>query len=439
MRALIAVLGSSLLLSIAGCKATSDDNSFDTGKSGSAGSSSGGAAGSSGAAGSVVGGSAGSSGSAGSISGASGSGAGGSGITPNNCQFQDPNDTTDHDGDGWTVGEGDCNDCDANSNPGAIDVINYKRDDQGNLILDANNKPILADTQADEDCDGTVITEATPACDGNLQPGAVGNPMDAALAMGLCNVNVEANPADKKNKKWGVIQAKFVDIASDWFGAGVQQSSQSMDLNYGILPGFGTATKPQEGLRLFALSSGQARYPGAFGYQDGGLFGATDFDKGYTCADPWGFPKSSSCGSTQEAHDGVALDLEIRVPTNAKSFSFQFKFFTYEFPDYACKMYNDVRRVDGSIATSAERSDVAGRCIRDDLERLAERHQRLQQELPPVLHGWVHGLRLLSWRERSSGLGLRGPWCFRVAPVDRSDSAGGSGRWNHPPPCRHLG
>ena len=40
-------------------------------------------------------------------------------------------------------------------------------------------------------------------------------------------------------------------------------------------------------------------------------------------------------------HDGVALDLEIRVPTNAKSFSFQFKFFTFEFPQFACQMYND--------------------------------------------------------------------------------------------------
>jgi hypothetical protein len=115
-----------------------------------------------------------------------------------------------------------------------------------------------------------------------------------------------------------------------------------MELNYGILPGFGSATKPQEGLRLFALSAGQARYPGAFGYQDPGFLGDNStFDKGYTCGNPQGFPKSSACGSTEQPHDGVALDLEIRVPTNAKSFSFQFKFFTYEFPVYVCQMYND--------------------------------------------------------------------------------------------------
>ncbi|MCL2822439.1 MAG: choice-of-anchor L domain-containing protein, partial [Polyangiaceae bacterium] len=34
-------------------------------------------------------------------------------------------------------------------------------------------------------------------------------------------------------------------------------------------------------------------------------------------------------------------ELEIRVPTNAKSFSFNFNFFTFEYPEYICSVFND--------------------------------------------------------------------------------------------------
>jgi hypothetical protein len=37
----------------------------------------------------------------------------------------------------------------------------------------------------------------------------------------------------------------------------------------------------------------------------------------------------------------VALRLTLRVPTNAKSFSFKFKFYTFEYPGYICSQYND--------------------------------------------------------------------------------------------------
>src|SRR5262245_46005943 len=49
-----------------------------------------------------------------------------------------PND--DMDKDGWTVAQGDCNDCDPNVNPGAIEVIGMAKGDGG---------PPMA---ADEDC-----------------------------------------------------------------------------------------------------------------------------------------------------------------------------------------------------------------------------------------------------------------------------------------------
>src|SRR5262245_59047718 len=64
-----------------------------------------------------------------------------------------PND--DLDKDGWTVAAGDCNDCDPNVNPGAIEVIGMAMGDGG------------VPPPADEDCDGTVDNVAPP-CDDNL-------------------------------------------------------------------------------------------------------------------------------------------------------------------------------------------------------------------------------------------------------------------------------
>src|SRR5579863_5599338 len=57
---------------------------------------------------------------------------GGNGSTPNfadaqtngvgtPCNVTDPNADMDHDG--WSPNQGDCNDCDPNVNPGAIDVL----------------------------------------------------------------------------------------------------------------------------------------------------------------------------------------------------------------------------------------------------------------------------------------------------------------------------
>jgi hypothetical protein len=87
------------------------------------------------------------------------------------------------------------------------------------------------------------------------------------------------------------------------------------------------------------VSSGTARQPGDPGYQSVG-----GFDKGYTSNDPPGFPlESPACGGakTGDPHDSVALRLTIKVPNNAKSFSFKFKFFTYEYPNYICSQFND--------------------------------------------------------------------------------------------------
>lgn len=217
------------------------------------------------------------------------------------CEGVDPN--IDNDGDGWKGSEGDCNDCTAQMNPGAQDY-------PGNNI--------------DDDCNGTKDDNPVD-CDGNLNL-ASADPMDGARAMGLCKV--------AQGDSWGVVSAQY--ITAD----GLPLSNYDFEnIGWGILPGFGPNVKPQEGLKVLALSSGTARQPNDPGYD-----GPAGHDKGYTTGSPPGYPKESpACPdvTTGEPHDSAGLRLVLKAPTNAKSLSFNLDFYTYEFPGYICDVYND--------------------------------------------------------------------------------------------------
>ena len=208
----------------------------------------------------------------------------------------------DTDGDGYPL-RYDCNECDPNVNAGAFDV-------PGNGI--------------DEDCDGTPDNEPTD-CDTNLAMAGT-DPLDGAKALGLCK------KATSK-EMWGVVEATWVKPDG---------SPQSEPLGHGILPKLGV-NAAQAGKTMLAISSGSARDP-----LDPGYHPVSGWSKGYTTGAPAGYPKAStSCAGTgfggfaQGQHDGAALKVKIRVPSNAKSFKFQQNFFTYEFPAFICSDYND--------------------------------------------------------------------------------------------------
>lgn len=74
--------------------------------------------------------------------------------------------TEDYDKDGFTIQDGDCNDCEPNANPGAFDVM-------GNGV--------------DEDCDGTP-DNTVEHCDETIPDVGYTDPMAAAAAIGLCHV-----------------------------------------------------------------------------------------------------------------------------------------------------------------------------------------------------------------------------------------------------------
>jgi hypothetical protein len=217
------------------------------------------------------------------------------------CNVTDPN--VDTDGDGYTIAQGDCNDCTAQMNPGAYDF-------PGNGV--------------DEDCNGKADDTPTD-CDGSLAV-ASNSAEDGAKAIGLCK---KASGAS-----WGLVQARYASADNQPLS-----NFPNGDLGHGILSGFGPNVHPQEGHKMLALSSGTARQPNDSGYQS-----VSGFDKGYTNTPPSGFPKESpSCPgvTTGDPHDSAALEVTIKVPSNAKSLAFNLNFYTYEYPAWICSEFND--------------------------------------------------------------------------------------------------
>ncbi len=195
-------------------------------------------------------------------------------------------------------------------------------------------------------CAGVCQAGQCETCDSSLALDST-DPVDAAKAIGICD---------------GLVSAKWVlPDGSDPGGAA------NYDVGHGILSGFGSNVAPRDGDKLLALSSGTGRQPSDPGYQDVG-----GYDKTYTCNHPQGFPKESpACPgvTTGQPHDGVGLEVELTVPEWAEGFSFDFDFYTFEWPTYVCSTYNDFfvamldpipeGQTDGNISFDSEGNPVS--------------------------------------------------------------------------------
>jgi hypothetical protein len=219
------------------------------------------------------------------------------------------NPAVDGDGDGFTPGSGDCNDCTAQMNPAAYDY-------PGNTV--------------DEDCNGTPDDEPI-GCDTAAVDVGYGDPVVAAQVIGICRMASATS--------WGLVSAKYV-MADGTAGMN--------DLSHGLLSNFGPGVQPREGTNLLALSSGTARRPSDPGFlSPEGIFGPfPGMGMNTTSSTPPGWPKDSPSCAVQTANDTTAndpaaLEVVIKTPSNANELSFDFNFYTYEFPEYVCTQFND--------------------------------------------------------------------------------------------------
>lgn len=237
----------------------------------------------------------------------------GDGVDQNCNGTADENE--DRDGDGFTTCDGDC--CDSTecsdpilANPTAFDAT-------GNGV--------------DDDCNG-YIDDSVLLCDQGLASNST-SAMDYAKAIDICQTTTMAE------KKWGVISASLT--LPD--GTGMPEA-----VAHSIRPRFGSATLPRGGVNMALLSTGHAAGKGDINppYYDfvsysGPNTSAVPAD--FLAANNGNLPNAPGCPdpSGQEANDPVMLTLEIRVPSNARSFSLKTNFYSAEFPEFTCSAYND--------------------------------------------------------------------------------------------------
>lgn len=229
----------------------------------------------------------------------------------------------DGDKDGFTEDQGDCNDCDPGVNPKAIEVI-----------AEAGGEPV------DEDCNGTADDVPLPCDDGLALDSR--EPSDAAKALGLCKFVVSSKwvladgsppPADEPP-----VLPSDPKKAADVPAALKVSKLDNFHLGHGLLSDFGDDNAPREGKRMLALSSGAARGVGEPGFIHRNAW------KGYQSEPPAGFEGTTpACGtnSKEAPFDATGLEVELEVPSNAQGFSFDFNFFTYEWPQFICEEFND--------------------------------------------------------------------------------------------------
>jgi hypothetical protein len=206
----------------------------------------------------------------------------------NNCnQFVDDGClNADADVDGYTVGQGDCNDADATINPAAYEVVGNNRDDN---------------------CDGRTDEETQ------------------------CDCGVSLNPADVN----AIINALELCNSPQIQNAVLNGDARSR----AIVPSFGTyQPRAANSCNFVILSTGVAgdKLPqGSDGY------GGMDFDIVYS-PNPADYPENPNVQfEPTSVNDYTEIRMSLLVPTNARSFSFDFVFLTSEYPEYSCSDYND--------------------------------------------------------------------------------------------------
>jgi hypothetical protein len=226
----------------------------------------------------------------------------------------------DSDGDGVTTCGGDC--CDAQTDgcgqpglvgPGAFDA-------PGNMF--------------DDDCDGIADNGVSGMCDSGLISSS-GTATDYAKAMDLCQTATMA-PGDIR---WGVIDAQFLRADATGTPNPVQRS---------IRPAFGSTTV-RAGAAFAVLSTGNAAAtgqtaPNFVNFQAAAELGGTSgFPADWLAANGGNMPNAPGCPepAATGANDPVMLQLRIRTPTNARSFTFSVNFMSSEYPEWTCSAFND--------------------------------------------------------------------------------------------------
>ncbi len=217
----------------------------------------------------------------------------------------DGNNCFDDDGDGWTTCDGDCNDHDSQINPCAFDTNA------------ASGDPVGSDG-IDNDCDGQI--DNLRLCDSTLSSSHDTTPGHYASAMDICD-----------NAKCTVV------TGSAFYGPNDQYAHR-------ITAHMGSGFSPHKGSYMAFFSSGTAdddidtpTYTPGDGTNLQNTFAHPSPLKANQNINPCG----TGADEPTTVNDYTELRLTLTAPINAGSFTFDFNFFSEEYPEYVCHGFND--------------------------------------------------------------------------------------------------
>lgn len=254
-----------------------------------------------------------------------------------------PDELYDNDGDGWTSCGGDCRDSDPLSNPRRAEVVDGIDNDCDGLI--DNNTD-----QYDDDLDGYSEDQGdcndTPSLggaligpdaiemqvDSNGDPEGIDNDCDGLIDEPLEPCVVPENASD------AVKMAGSVEICDQLVGAFFPESAGTDERSREIMQSFGNVYLPQKGNDFLALSTGIVALPDDEDFVTPNS-GST-MNNSVDHPDPQGAIGCSSADNPT-VNDYAEIDMVLKVPANAKSFSFSFNFMSGEFPEYVCSSFDD--------------------------------------------------------------------------------------------------
>ena len=269
----------------------------------------------------------------------------------NNCDGTIDADE-DYDHDGYTRGQGDC--CDS------IESCNVKIDCPEDMSCKVNDTsaihPGTSDyAGVDANCDGKIDPNAPTLTDAKFQSCSTETHKPEQ------NAKVTADDAMKLAKAMdiceGLISAELLladgtplpqSANENICGSNVAKISPSQQI--AVLESLGNVVKPIDfnlkdvtNHNMAVLSSGQAA--GIENTQHSQCVGTeVEAPAVFLAAHNGVLPTSTICGGERKdtrANDSVMLRLKLKAPQTARSFSFQFKFFSKEYPKFVCDDYND--------------------------------------------------------------------------------------------------
>ena len=230
--------------------------------------------------------------------------------------FGDPDSGNGADGAGGPGGDAGCAFCGVDATSGDSGGTFTCTPNPDNFDIPGNN--------CDDDGDG-VVDNPPGACDTGLGTSTGTTAANIAKAIGICPNNGDT---------WGVTSATYT--------MGYNNNGAPDKQQYGTSTTFGTNVKARQGSVLGILSSGVAAAEDC----GDGVFKGNDCTTTGAGAAPPGYPKPATinnkkCPLSNVANDVVNLKLQIKVPANAKGFSFDFNFYSGEWPEFECTTFND--------------------------------------------------------------------------------------------------